>query len=68
MLKKVTTVISQNKDAIRQKALVLGGITTGMLISAVLAKTSEPDVVVIQTTEDETVVTDAKPEATPTEG
>lgn len=57
MLKKVTTIIAQNKDAIRQKALVLGGITTGMLISAVLSKTATPDVVVIETLEEDTVVT-----------
>lgn len=57
MLKKVTTIIAQNKDAIRQKALVLGGITTGMLISAVLSKTTPPEVVVIETLEDAPVVT-----------
>lgn len=46
MLKKVTTVISQNKNDILRKALVLGGITAGMAISTLLNKTNEPQIIV----------------------
>jgi len=62
MLKKITTVIAQNKSGLRQKALVWGGITAGMLISAIITK-SEPEVVVIEETQDDVVVeTTSEPE------
>lgn len=46
MFKKVTTVISQNKETLTQKALVLGGITAGMIISGMLSKAGAPAVIV----------------------
>jgi hypothetical protein len=61
MFKKVTTVISQNKDEFLQKALVLGGITAGMIISSVLSKTNKSETIVREEVSD---VTDApEPEA-----
>lgn len=65
MLKKITTIIAQNKDAVKSKALVLGGITTGMLISAVLAKTSSPEVTIVEALVDEPVVTSEEADTTP---
>jgi hypothetical protein len=53
MFKKVTTVISQNKDEVLQKALVLGGITAGMIISSLLSKTNKPEVIVREEVSDE---------------
>jgi hypothetical protein len=64
MLKKVTTVISQNKDEILSKALVLGGITAGMIISSMLPRASKTEV----TVREEVIDTEAStPEAPPAE-
>jgi hypothetical protein len=62
MFKKVTTVISQNKDEFTQKALVLGGITAGMIISGLISKSNKPEVVVREEVSDvEPTEADASP-------
>lgn len=63
MFKKVTTVISQNKSEILNKALVLGGITAGMIISSVLPRPSKTEIIVEEVSDESDVPAPEAPAA-----
>lgn len=49
MLKKITTTISSNHKAIARKAVVLTGVTLGIVIGMLLNKVDDdPDMVIIE--------------------
>lgn len=62
MLKKITTIISDNKVDLGKKVAVLGGVAFGMAVSAFMNSSNEPKVVVVEeVTEEEST---SEPEAT----
>jgi len=62
MLKKITTIVSTNKNALIRKAAVIGGVVAGIAIGILMNKVEDPDMVVVQELiedEEETVNDDA---------
>lgn len=45
MIKKITTVIKENKTALGKRALIIGGTVVGAIIAGVLISKSEPDTI-----------------------
>lgn len=48
MLKKITTIISTNKNVLVRKAVVMGGVVLGIGIGLLLTKVEDPDMVIIE--------------------
>jgi hypothetical protein len=53
MLKKITTIISTNKNSLVRKAAVIGGVVAGIAIGVLMNKVEDPDMVVVQELIDE---------------
>jgi len=53
MLKKITTIISTNKNSLVRKAAVIGGVVAGIAIGVLMNKVEDPDMVVVQELVDE---------------
>lgn len=55
MIKKITTLVNENRNAVIKKSLIFGGAVLGLVAGAMLAR---PDVVVegevVETVEEET--------------
>jgi hypothetical protein len=55
MIKKITTMVSTNRQVIARKALIIGGVALGIVAGALLIKPEEETIVVVgETVEDET--------------
>jgi hypothetical protein len=63
MIKKITTLVSNNRKVVARKALVLTGITLGIIAGTLLVKPDE-DVIIGEVQEDGTfTISEKKPEA-----
>ena len=61
MLKKITTIISTNKNSLVRKAAVIGGVVAGIAIGVLMNKVEDPDMVVVQElVDDEETTTDGE--------
>jgi hypothetical protein len=53
MIKRITTLVNENRKTVLRKTLVLGGITLGIVAGALLAK-PEGEVVIVDEKVEET--------------
>lgn len=64
MVKKITTLISENKKALTRKALIVGGVALGLIAGALLTKPEEETILIVgETVDDEKTTEDPKPES-----
>ena len=61
MIKKITTLVSTNRNIIARKALLVGGIALGLVAGALLVKPEE-EIIIIGETVDEDSTTESSPE------
>lgn len=61
MIKKITTLINENRRVIIRKALIVGGITLGIVAGALLAKPDE-DIVIGEIVDGEFLIAVKEPE------
>jgi len=61
MIKKITTLVSTNKQIIARKALLVGGIALGLVAGALLVKPEE-EIVVGEVVEENGSITETNPE------
>jgi len=63
MIKKITTLVSTNRQVIARKALIIGGVALGIVAGALLVKPEEETLVLVgETVEEETTTEESTPE------
>jgi hypothetical protein len=63
MIKKITTLVSTNRQVIARKALIIGGVALGIVAGALLVKPEEETLIVVgETVEEETTTEESTPE------
>lgn len=63
MIKKITTLVNENKNAIIRKTLILGGVALGIVAGALLVKPDE-DVIIGEVVDDGFTIREKTPEET----
>jgi len=62
MIKKITTLVTTNRNVIARKALLVGGIALGLVAGALLVKPESEIVIVGETVEEDELTTDSSSE------
>jgi hypothetical protein len=62
MIKKITTMVSTNRQVIARKALIIGGVALGIVAGALLIKPEEETIVVVGETVEDESTTETSPE------
>jgi hypothetical protein len=61
MIKKITTLVNENKNAIIRKTLIIGGVALGIVAGALLVKPDE-DVIIGEVVDGEFTIREKTPE------
>lgn len=61
MIKKITTLVNENKKVIVRKALIFGGVALGIVAGALLVKPDET-IIISEVVEGEFTISEKEPE------
>lgn len=54
-IKKITTLVNENKRAVLRQVLIIGGVTAGLVGGALLSRNDEDAVIEAEVVEEETI-------------